>query len=117
MTKRRLLPIICPLILATAAVFAEGCNTTEPPNRQLSDLQVTTRVKAKLASDIGASSLTNVDVTTTNGVVTLLWSSCERGRKAKSGDGHYFPPRGGARQQQCSGAIHCPGGQCAVANC
>ncbi len=71
MTKRRLLPIICPLILATAAVFAEGCNTTEPPNRQLSDLQVTTRVKAKLASDIGASSLTNVDVTTTNGVVTL----------------------------------------------
>jgi hyperosmotically inducible protein len=71
MTKRRILPIICPLILATAAVLAQGCNTTEPPNRQLSDVQVTTKVKAKLASDVGASSLTNVDVTTTNGVVTL----------------------------------------------
>jgi osmotically-inducible protein OsmY len=71
MTKSRILPIICPLILATAAVLAQGCNTTEPPNRQLSDAQVTTKVKAKLASDIGPSSLTNVDVTTTNGVVTL----------------------------------------------
>jgi len=71
MTKRRMLPIICSLVLATAAVLAQGCNTTEPPNRQLSDAQVTTKVKAKLASDIGPSSLTNVDVTTTNGVVTL----------------------------------------------
>ena len=56
---------------ASIALFAGGCNTTQAPNRQVSDLQITTQVKAKLASDVGASSLTNVDVNTTNGVVTL----------------------------------------------
>jgi len=76
MTRRVPLIIHCSLVLATAAlatiaIFAEGCNTTEPPNRQLSDMQTTTRVKGKLASVVGGSSLTNVDVSTTNGVVTL----------------------------------------------
>lgn len=76
MTKHTPLIVRCSVVLATAllasiAIFAQGCNTTEPPNRQLSDAQITTRVKAKLASEVGGSSLTNVDVTTTNGVVTL----------------------------------------------
>jgi len=76
MTRRVPLIIHCSLVLATAAlatiaIFEEGCNTTEPPNRQLSDMQTTTRVKGKLASVVGGSSLTNVDVSTTNGVVTL----------------------------------------------
>ena len=76
MTKRVPLVIRCSLVLATAtlisiAILAEGCNTTEPPNRQLSDAQITTRVKAKLATEVGGSSLTNVEVSTTNGVVTL----------------------------------------------
>ena len=76
MTKRVPLVIRCSLVLATAAllsiaILAEGCNTTEPPNRQLSDAQITTRVKAKMASEVGGSSLTNVEVSTTNGVVTL----------------------------------------------
>lgn len=76
MTRRVPVIVRCSQLLVTAALastilFAEGCNTTQPPNRQLSDVQITTRVKAKLASDIGGSSLTNVDVTTTNGVVTL----------------------------------------------
>lgn len=76
MTKRVPPVIRCSLVLATAAlisiaIFAEGCNTTQPPNRQLSDTQITTRVKAKMAEDVGGSSLTNVEVSTTNGVVTL----------------------------------------------
>ena len=77
MTQRKGLRItICPLVIAMAmlasiALFTQGCNTTQSPNRQISDLQITTQVKAKLASDVGPSSLTNVDVNTTNGVVTL----------------------------------------------
>jgi hyperosmotically inducible periplasmic protein len=76
MTKGRGLRTICSIVLALAglasiAVFADGCNTVQSPNRQVSDVQITTQVKAKLASDVRASSLTNIDVNTTNGVVTL----------------------------------------------
>ena len=52
-------------------MFAGGCNTVQPPNQQVNDLQITTQVKAKLVSDVRASSLTNIDVNTTNGIVTL----------------------------------------------
>ena len=58
-------------ILASFTMLAAGCNTTQSPNRQVSDIQITTQVKAKLAADVSASSLTNIDVNTTNGVVTL----------------------------------------------
>jgi len=57
--------------LASVVVFAEGCNTTESPNREASDVQITAQVKSKLASDVRASSLANIDVNTTNGIVTL----------------------------------------------
>ena len=63
--------IVAVVVLASITMLALACNTTEPPNRQVSDVQITTQVKAKLASDVGPSSLTNVDVNTTNGVVTL----------------------------------------------
>ena len=74
--NRRDLRKICTVFLVVAAVasiamFAAGCNTSQSPNRQLSDTQITTQVKAKLASNVRASSLTNIDVNTTNGVVTL----------------------------------------------
>jgi osmotically-inducible protein OsmY len=80
MTKRRGLQIIRFIVLALAglasiamfgAMFGDGCNTVQPPNRQVSDVQITTQVKAKLASDVRASSLTNIEVNTTNAVVTL----------------------------------------------
>jgi osmotically-inducible protein OsmY len=62
-----------PMALALLAIAAitVGCNTSEPPNQQMKDLQITAQVKTKLASDVRASSLTNIDVNTTNGVVTL----------------------------------------------
>ena len=63
--------VLSMVVLASIAMFAEGCNTVQPPNRQAKDLQITTQVKAKLVSDVRASSLTNIDVNTTNGVVTL----------------------------------------------
>jgi osmotically-inducible protein OsmY len=76
MTDRKGLQKIWTIALAIAALaaiamLAEGCNTSQPPNRQVSDSQITTQVKAKLASDVRPSSLTNIDVNTTNGVVTL----------------------------------------------
>lgn len=59
------------LLLTALAAIAAGCNTSEPPNQQVKDLQITAQVKTKLVSDVRASSLTNIDVNTTNGVVTL----------------------------------------------
>jgi len=37
----------------------------------VNDLEITAQVKAKLASDVGLSSVTNISVNSTNGVVTL----------------------------------------------
>jgi osmotically-inducible protein OsmY len=59
-------------IPALAILFSlVACRTNESPEAQVDDLQITTEVKAKLASDIGVSSVTNISVNSTNGVVTL----------------------------------------------
>ena len=75
-TKKAATRAICLILFAMAApisvaVLADGCNTVQPPNQQVQDAQITTQVKAKLASDVRPSSLANIDVNTTNGVVTL----------------------------------------------
>lgn len=48
-----------------------ACRTNESPKAQVDDLEIATQVKAKLASDIGPSSVTDISVNATNGVVTL----------------------------------------------
>lgn len=58
------------LSLVLAAVLA-GCRTNETPRQQLDDLEITTGVKSKLASDIGLSTVPDVSVNSTNGIVTL----------------------------------------------
>src|SRR6266481_6288813 len=57
------LGLLCALFL--------GCRTNESPEGQVDDLQITAQVKAKLASDIGISSVMNISVNSTNGVVTI----------------------------------------------
>lgn len=57
------------VILLSATLF--GCRTNESPEGQVDDLQITAHVKSKLASDIGVSSVTNISVNSTNGIVTL----------------------------------------------
>ena len=52
-------------------ILSPGCTTTQPPNRQLADLAITAEVKSKLASDVIPTSLANIEVNTTNGIVTL----------------------------------------------
>lgn len=58
------------LLLACAA-FAIGCRTNEVPEQQAKDVEITARLKTKLAEDLGAATVTNISVNATNGVVTL----------------------------------------------
>jgi hyperosmotically inducible protein len=60
-----------PILIALLWVVLFGCRTNESPEGQMDDLQITAQVKSKLASDVGVSSVTNISVSSTNGVVTL----------------------------------------------
>jgi hyperosmotically inducible protein len=57
------------VVLLAAAAFA--CRTNETPEGQARDLEITAQVKSKLASDVGISTVPNISVNSTNGVVTL----------------------------------------------
>jgi hyperosmotically inducible periplasmic protein len=57
------------VVLLAAATFA--CRTNESPEGQVNDLGITAQVKSKLASDVGLSTVSNISVNSTNGVVTL----------------------------------------------
>ena len=64
------------MILGTVAVlalvsFAAACKTTTSPGTQVDDAAIKASVKAKLAADVKLSTLTNIEVNSTNGVVTL----------------------------------------------
>ena len=58
-------------LAAVLATFLAGCTTTQSPRIQVNDARITAEVKSKLAQDVMPSSLVNVKVNTTNGVVTL----------------------------------------------
>jgi osmotically-inducible protein OsmY len=60
----RYLPFLLLLILP-------ACRTNESPEQQVNDLEITASVKSKLASDVGLSTVPNISVNSTNGVVTL----------------------------------------------
>jgi len=62
------LKFLLPLI---ACLFLPGCRTLESPAGQVDDLKITAQVKSKLASDVGVSSVTDISVNSTNGIVTL----------------------------------------------
>lgn len=59
------------LLLFLIAGMLIGCRTNESPEGQVNDLQIATHVKSKLVSDVGLSTVTNISVNSTNGVVTL----------------------------------------------
>ena len=64
------------MLLRIAAVvalvsFVGACKTTSSPGRQVDDAAIKTAVKGKLAADVKLSTLTNIEVNSTNGVVTL----------------------------------------------
>ena len=64
----RILQTVAVLVLVA---FVAGCKTTSTPGRQVDDVAIKTAVKAKLAADVKLSTLTNIEVNSTNGIVTL----------------------------------------------
>ncbi len=58
------------LVLA-ALILLAACKTNVTPEQQVRDAEIVTRVKAKLAQEMGVGTVTNIDVNATNGVVTL----------------------------------------------
>ena len=58
-------------IVAGIAISMAACRPNETAEGQGRDVKIKTSIKAKLASDVGAATLTAVQVNVTNGVVTL----------------------------------------------
>ena len=54
-----------------AALLLGACRTNESPEAQVDDLKITAQVRSKLATDLTLTSVTNISVNSTNGVVTL----------------------------------------------
>jgi BON domain len=59
------------LVVALALAVSAACRPAQTLERQTDDAGIKTRIKAKLAKDVGASTITAVEVNVTNGVVTL----------------------------------------------
>jgi hypothetical protein len=73
--------LIC---LAAILVFLPGCRTNESPEKQVNDIEITANVKSKLASDLGLSTVPNISVNSTNGVVTLSGQVDSADKRAKA---------------------------------
>ena len=71
-------------VLAMAAMVA--CRTNESPEAQVDDMKITAQVKEKIASDLGVSTVTNVSVNSTNGVVTLSGQVKTAENKSRAGE-------------------------------
>jgi translation elongation factor EF-1beta len=69
MSERRTVLIAAPALLL--CLFGPGCRPSQTVERQTRDATLKAQVKAKLAADVGASTVTAVEVNVTNGVVTL----------------------------------------------
>jgi osmotically-inducible protein OsmY len=59
------------LIVAAALIVSAACRPSQTLERQTDDAGIKTRIKAKLARDVGVATITAVEVNVTNGVVTL----------------------------------------------
>jgi BON domain len=85
MNKRIPIPAAAlALLLGVALMLA--CRPSQTLERQTDDVGIKTKIKAKLAKDVGASTLTAVEVNVTNGVVTLAGpvSSVEEKQKIEA---------------------------------
>jgi BON domain len=80
---RKLQRLSTPLLLAVF-VFA-ACRPSQTVGRQTDDAAIKTKIKAKLATDVGASTLTAVEVNVTNGVVTLAGPVASEDEKQRIG--------------------------------
>jgi translation elongation factor EF-1beta len=67
--RRKLLAV--SILCASTLVFLPACRPNETVEGQTHDAKIKTQIKSKLASDVGAATLTSLSVDVTNGVVTL----------------------------------------------
>lgn len=58
-------------LVAAGLASSTACRTNETPEGQVKDAGITSTIKARLASGLNPTTLTNVSVNVTNGVVTL----------------------------------------------
>lgn len=58
-------------LISLLSTLLIGCRTNETPRAQVDDLKITAELKSKLASGVGLSSITDISINSTNGVVTL----------------------------------------------
>jgi len=59
------------LTIAGALLLALACRPNESLEGQAKDAKIAAQIKSKLASQVGASTITSIAVNVTNGVVTL----------------------------------------------
>jgi hypothetical protein len=64
--------------------IATACRTNETPEQQVKDAEITANVKSKLAAELGASTVTNISVNVTNGVVTLAGTVHDSAEKSRA---------------------------------
>jgi hypothetical protein len=69
MNRRERFPIVV-LVLTCVLAYA-ACRPAQTVDRQTNDAAIEARIKSKLATEVGASTITSVEVNVTNGVVTL----------------------------------------------
>jgi translation elongation factor EF-1beta len=70
MNRRRGISATVLAVLLGFALMA-SCRPSQTVGRQTDDASIKTRIKARLAADVGAETITSVEVNVTNGVVTL----------------------------------------------
>ncbi len=66
---RQIRRLSVPLFLAVFVLAS--CRPSQTVGRQTDDAAIKTKIKAKLATEVGATTLTAIEVNVTNGVVTL----------------------------------------------
>lgn len=79
-TRVRLL--LVPALAAAAVIFA--CRPNETVEGQARDAKIKTQIKSKLASEVGAATITALSVDVTNGVVTLAGPVHSADEKARA---------------------------------
>ncbi len=84
MRKTHGIPAALAAVLLLVGIAA--CKTTSSPHQQVDDGAIKTSVKAKLAADVRLSTLTNVEVNSTDGVVTLAGKVHSEEERRMAGD-------------------------------
>ncbi|MEO8429993.1 MAG: BON domain-containing protein [Acidobacteriota bacterium] len=82
-TVRRPVVSVAVFAVTTALVLLVSCRPNQSVEGQAHDTGIKAAIKSKLASDVGAATLTSIQVNVTNGVVTLAGPVHSEDEKAR----------------------------------